>query len=133
MSPTKYQRSDTEIGIALLVHLASPGSRDEVSDVFKLGVAALLDGDNLHRDLVLEHTGSIVQRAEDVHGVAFGRRDDFILDILVDGAAMAGLENKCILYLYLRSTVHMKRVPCFIMQVRINCQVRSYNVPILAP
>lgn len=75
-----------------------------------------------------------MQRAEDVHGVALGRRDNLLLDVLVDGAALEGLEEEiCNLRLHLRFNCAHEARTYFVISVRRDCQVRGDDVPILAP
>lgn len=60
----RHLRPDSVLGVAVLVHDLAALARDELADVLKLGAAgAVLNSDNLSRDLILEHTGGVVEGA----------------------------------------------------------------------
>jgi hypothetical protein len=77
---------DPRIRVAVLVHQPPARAGHEVAHVLELGVPPALDGDDLHGHFVLVHARGVVQRAEDVDGVAFGGGDDFVLDVLMNGS-----------------------------------------------
>jgi hypothetical protein len=58
----RCSRPDTGIRIACLIHLPSPGSRYELSQVFKPGAAwSSLESNYLEGDCVLEYPGGVSQ------------------------------------------------------------------------
>ena len=57
---------------------------DQVSDRFELAWLLLLNFSNFNRRLVLEDAFGILQRAEDVRGVALVRIHEGLLDVIMD-------------------------------------------------